>query len=1305
MLIFLVFYTAHSVNQYCADSSCSSCTSGYNYLSKSCLSICPSTYETNSQSCQSQTSNDVFKIDLFKYQDYSTSTVGDFTSFNNKNFNYYEETTGIPTKDRGFYFKDTSVGLKHISSKVPAPDLTLKFLIKFFSAGVIFSLNDGANNIILLSVYSSGVNFGFSLSFQYLDNTFVTTNKQVDAVFAWKVWHTSTITIKQSSDSITINVSGKEDTFLGEFKGLSSTVCIGNCLNLASFKGFLYYFYMINTYDKSHYEDYSPVDCLITEYYDYENSVCTGCGSKWPPCTYSSTNSCFSPSCSGCTSYSYSGCTSCETGTAPSCKCGKNCGTCTSTFECNSCTEGTLIDGLCLFPLSTDLAGKFQTVDLVFNYFSGTFGPFKSGADKENFHPKDSPAVDDPIPAKNRGLYFNGQAFLASSSSFSVNYQFSLVYWIRRISGNGVWSSNFFNCYLDTHCKIKLSSPHENRIFATGRKIFDASWRFISYTLQFEGTISTFTTKINDVLIEDFTASGYVFYDEGGEVYVGKVSSDFFVGFIYLIQLKDYFSTSSVYSDSACGSLNYGKCLWDCEITEYIKENTIESCDADCTNGCVRSDSCNLCSDLKCEKCSSFEGGCTECISGTVKNGDSCECPSDTYFDEKLLICIDCSSECTSCTSEDTCKTCQSGLILVEGKCLCSNSKQYWDQNSCLNCQEGCVTCTKNTCEKCPDGTYFISASWSCKPCSVPCLTCSSSSECITCIENSERVGSDCLCIKDYGFNGKICEKCENYSLNGYCQECPVLCSKCESDLKCSSCESRSILQEGLCECIEGDTIINNHCKKCESFIEDKVCQSCPDLCTSCSARNECLSCIENSEIRSGVCKCLEGFIQVNQSCSTCPSSTFFSKGRCEECPRLCEECLSSEFCTQCIKNAEKVDTLCQCQGGYSGEKCSRSYFSFTFEIFSNNSFVLLFSEALGKTLTKNELHIIYDEKAFRDFFIFKISMNEFLIDMEFEEDVKEGKILSVFIDQQLLSIQNSLLNSTNFDFQVSEFLTEKTKNFQNNEKIGTSISQVFISISAFSAVFNNQNPSAVWGFISLIQALCYMRLLAFELPVRFDGLLKGLTNYNIIPNLFEGLIVSQEIAVHHQKIEKFGFNTSNILENTGKIILILITMIVINILLFGVKMISICVKSHAFQLKMNETLSTYKFNKYLRFYIQSYLDILASSCIAILSFNKDFKTQSVNFTFALLLMIICALSPIFSLLIFKHVKKNPETLSVFSTLSYEFKSTSETGLKFFYACYFLERFILMITLVFLYKLPWAQLIINLFFSLLVFFT
>lgn len=117
-------------------------------------------------------------------------------------------------------------------------------------------------------------------------------------------------------------------------------------------------------------------------------------------------------------------------------------------------------------------------------------------------------------------------------------------------------------------------------------------------------------------------------------------------------------------------------------------------------------------------------------------NGPVCLKCSSGYYPVNG-VCTPCSLPCSSCSSATTCFSCETDTSLY----IYSDSA-----NTCLNCNDstigitGCATCSQDTitlsisCLTCLPG-YYIAGS--CLNCIAPCLTCTNSVACLSCVNNA----------------------------------------------------------------------------------------------------------------------------------------------------------------------------------------------------------------------------------------------------------------------------------------------------------------------------------------------------------------------------------------------------------------------------------------------------------------------------------------------------------------------------------------------------------------------------------------
>ncbi len=102
---------------------------------------------------------------------------------------------------------------------------------------------------------------------------------------------------------------------------------------------------------------------------------------------------------------------------------------------------------------------------------------------------------------------------------------------------------------------------------------------------------------------------------------------------------------------------------------------------------------------------------CLSCIANYLLSSNQCvnQCPSGQYSFNS--ICNTCISPCLTCVSSTNCSSCSRSIFL--------NTQTYFYNFTCIN--------------KCPNGYYSESITLQCQQCILPCLTCSTSSLCLTC--------------------------------------------------------------------------------------------------------------------------------------------------------------------------------------------------------------------------------------------------------------------------------------------------------------------------------------------------------------------------------------------------------------------------------------------------------------------------------------------------------------------------------------------------------------------------------------------
>lgn len=665
MMLILLVCCSLAANLNCADSLCTSCTSGYLYRNISCVSICPENSFYSGGKCEISDEAPFIKLHFASFLSFESAKIGDFEHPQGLPFQDSGKNSPIPTKYQGFYFTTTSSLV--LNNKALAPSFTLEFYIKVNSAGTIFTLSDSnneylkvivQNGLVVISTYLMNIN---TWVLETLSTTI--TSNWFDFNFGCSLsLGYSTIMLQNS-----IYKSLANSEFL-TISGLKFT--IGD--SSSSFKGFMYYFYMANSLDYYLTPAIDPLSCDYLEYYDLTSYSCQSCMngcSTWPWCVRSnSCNVCYNSYCSSCTGFSLFYCDSCSNSNSPPyCSPGPNCAS-GSIFNCNSCSSGyTLSSGICIYPPYNYVSGSTAPVmDFKFDYISEFYDIFYSGDISGTYAPFNNMESDDPYPIYNRGLYFDSTVFLKSSSSISLHHDFSIGIWFYKLDYS--WRTIFKGSNLiitDHYPMIYILQNYDESIFYVSSTVYinKGYWNYLTLSMKYENSTVTIGVGQNNTFTIDTTYEGYQFYNLPSTYYFGKsfaYISEFF-GFIYSFTLWYNYITDFSSVISPCNTAY--TCLWVASLYEYHNEYEDKSmtCDSSCQYGCKTWGTCNQCDSVQCSACSNYYSSCsknlaTPCLSGLhLTVNDKC-----------------CDLKCTDCYGEGyfRCLSCDSGYMHLGNLCL-----------------------------------------------------------------------------------------------------------------------------------------------------------------------------------------------------------------------------------------------------------------------------------------------------------------------------------------------------------------------------------------------------------------------------------------------------------------------------------------------------------------------------------------------------------------------------------------------------------------------------------------------------------
>lgn len=595
--------------------------------------------------------------------------------FNNPEYDDY-----IPVPCRGYYFVNGMFGETRMSHFVPT-SFNIFTWIKGYSGPAISK----SSNLVIFANGTLNINI---TSYDNLTYSLFTIPGSLDST-----WHHLTYKIQYDNfdtsiiQCINLNCEPTLTFKLNVFRDSLSPLIIGKS-NDAFYNGFL----LIVVIGTSNYNYYMiESDCIKSECGPYEspNDNCDLCdfscsdvcvlGSQCGPC--------FDKNCKIC--HSINTCYICKDGfILEDNYCVPNFNLCSNNtylIGCPSCpNQMYLIDNVCKndcptgFSLtSNNLCEKISSIlfdlDLANIIELSTIGVFTIGINSTNIYPD----IDDhdPFPVKARGYYFNGKEYM-KAPLLVLHHTFYLSSWLKVISNGrfvnkfaysanmiGVAGLDFFYFVIYNGCSNIGKYFYKNL----------QSWSFIEITLKYESSnqLSTLTGYYNSIIISSKSISLFIYQDDSRyDFIIGNYNytkyyykENFFKGYIWSMTVKNEdLIMGENYKTIGCtgcvGTQMCSKnliCQSGCSIDSY--DPNCDTCNG-CMHGCVNSDSCSLCDDVNCYRCTSFSN-CDQCLEGYYYNNIGC-------------------SQC-----HPTCLTCLNYTVIGCVSCI-SGYMYYQDMSRCL---------------------------------------------------------------------------------------------------------------------------------------------------------------------------------------------------------------------------------------------------------------------------------------------------------------------------------------------------------------------------------------------------------------------------------------------------------------------------------------------------------------------------------------------------------------------------------------------------------------------------------------------
>lgn len=505
-----------------------------------------------------------------------------------------------------------------------------------------------------------------------------------------------------------------------------------------------------------------------------------------------------------------------------------------------------------------------------------------------------------------------------------------------------------------------------------------------------------------------------------------------------------------------------------------------------------------------------------------------------------------------------------------------------------------------------------------------------------------------------------------------YCEEClpsGYCIPNCDIDSywtgphydNCTKC-----LDSCLCGCRN-----NQSCSLCDT----QRCESCASFTDS-----NCSACIQGA-ILSQNCACSDNstWNPISNACFVCKSNEYIQNYHCRPCPSLCTTCASSHSCLGCIANAELVNSTCECAIGYNGTVCTRNVLSIQITVNTENNLIIGFSQPLQYNLSNADLSVTTSISA--GWNIVKWSNRQYSLIFTFHDSITNGTYAVITFNNT-----KTLLSTTNgapdvYCYKV--YFTRTVSGYAQAMESAKAAGQTTATAATSAAVgisLMNPNPACLWSFINTVQVLVFIVLAQVTITPKSKGLLIGLKNYNLFPNIFE-YFMNQGNSYNFPNAYDLGYASDSVIINTGKpITAFIFFMLLLGLLFILMKFIKkkYCTKNWYVSL-VKELLADYKYGFFIRYGITNYLEFEIAGLIGIINWNTISTYSIFNTIFSCIILFILTLAPILCfIMVMKRKSKNKadeeEFDTMYGTLFYEFNNDKGLTASNFYVFFFLKR-------------------------------
>jgi hypothetical protein len=346
---------------------------------------------------------------------------------------------------------------------------------------------------------------------------------------------------------------------------------------------------------------------------------------------------------------------------------------------------------------------------------------------------------------------------------------------------------------------------------------------------------------------------------------------------------------------------------------------------------------------------------------------------------------------------------------------------------------------------------------------------------------------------------------------------------------------------------------------------------------------------------------------------------------------------------------------------------------------------LIWFSLDLSTPLKVDNLRVDIKEIS-NDFELIEMNLRSYKLKMTYNDEVSSTTTGTLTISKMIRSIYNNSLIDNEFSFEVTPSQSYKKSLSQNStfSSIGSNTFYAGASVTLFISILSF-NYVSFWNFLNSIQFIVYLRLVDVALPARFNSLVTALRKVTRIFSMFDYFLDESDLQKLPPRLYEFGFRSYLIFFNVGHWITILIFLLGTNFLVFLYFLVlgRRC-RIGFIQKIMLKMKQKFKYNSYIRFLIQSYLDIGIASVIGLQYIKVSSPVEIVSYSICVVLSLSVLLVPILGLFLMNSHKEeiaqgSEEINEKYGSLFYEVSNDKSLLASFYYFFFFSRRLAFML--------------------------